>query len=151
MTYNRQGVHNNGIDMRAFLLVGHLVDLVDDVGPQSELLDALNDTGMIKQGINKENGALGKRCHLAESRIECRVADLRRDGEEEPAPLRHLALHPHVALHQRHKALRDGQSETSATIFLSQNAVSTSHNQKRLYLCCVLVLSIRPPGRRYRR
>jgi len=104
--------------MRALVLVGHFADFMDDIRPQSKILYPIDYAGSISKGINKENGSLREGCHLPESGFHSRMADLRRDGEEELASFGHLTFYPHVTLHKRNKTFGDRKTQSSTTIFL---------------------------------
>lgn len=91
---------------------------MDDKWPEAQLLDAVDDTCLVKQSIDEEYRALREGCHLAEARLDGAVADLRRDGEEELTALRHLRLDPHVALHERDESLGDGETQPGTAVLL---------------------------------
>lgn len=95
---------------------------MDDVWPQAQFLDTVHDTCLIEQGIHEEYRALREGRHLAQARLDGAVADLRCDGEEELTALRHFGLDPHVTLHERDKTLGDGETQSSATVFLRTTA-----------------------------
>ena len=107
-THHAQGIHHDGVNVRARALVRDLHRVVRDVRPQLELLHAIDDARAVVQRVDKEYIPVRKRRHLRHRRVHRQLADLRRDREEELGPLAHLALHPHVALHQEHEPLRDG-------------------------------------------
>jgi hypothetical protein len=109
-THDREGINDDSIDMRAVFLVRNLSDLMYDVRPQAELLYPVDDASRVSDGVDEKNGTFGKGGHPAEHTLDRTLADLRGDCEEELAPFQYLALNPHVTLHERDKAFRDGQT-----------------------------------------
>ena len=110
--------------MGALLFIRDLADRMHDIRTEAQILDSLHHARLVEQRIDEEDRAFCKRRHLAQRRLHRRMADLRGDGEEELATLGHLTFHPHIALHQRHQALRDGKPETGTTVFLTVQGVS---------------------------
>jgi len=77
-THHSQRIHNNGINMRAALLIRDLSDLtLNNKRPQSNF-DVVEDARGVPDGIDKENRVFCKGRYLAVDRAP---ADLGRDGE----------------------------------------------------------------------
>ena len=117
-TYDSKRVGDDGVDVRALVLVGDLCYGRRHMRLQAQQPDLLRNVGPVAERVHVQDRPLRERLHLGQGRLQGAVADLRRDREVELAALRHLTLHPHVTLHEGDEALRDRQTQTSTTVLL---------------------------------
>lgn len=91
--------------MGTTLPIGDTRDIMYDMRLETHALNEFRYTVAVVRRVNIEDRATREGCHALQHNFKWRRADLRRDGEEEFAPLSKLALNPHVTLHQRDQSL----------------------------------------------
>ena|ERR1700733_2304505 len=106
-TYHLHVINDDSIDVRTTVLISNLIRVMYDVWIEPKLFYSLHNTSCVSQGINEEDSALVERLHLRECHFKVALADLRSNGEEELAASGHLALNPHIPLHQGYETLRN--------------------------------------------
>lgn len=107
-TYHAERIYHNRIDMWALVLIRDLRDLVHNMRPQSKFLDPVHDTRLILQCIHKQDRPLAEGRHFAERALHGTLTDLGSDCKVELASFGDLTLDPHVSLHERNEAFRNG-------------------------------------------
>ena len=83
---------------------------MNNIWPEPELPDPIRNTGRVTECVDEQDTALSEWRHLAQCAFQRAKADLGRDRKVESAPLRHLTLDPHIALHQVDEPLGDRKS-----------------------------------------
>ena len=106
-TYHLDVVDNDGINMGTTVFICDIECIMNDMRVKPKLLNSFYHAHCISQSVNKQDGALSKRLHLGECRIQIALVDLRHDSKVELASSSQFALDPHVTLHEGYKSLRD--------------------------------------------
>jgi hypothetical protein len=114
------GVHNNRIDMWERILLRDLVHGTDAEGAEADRLQPLRERCLVASRVHEEQRTVLERSQLVDDHLLRRLHDVRREGEVEGRSEPGLRVDPHVALHEVDEALRNRQTETGASVFLSE-------------------------------